>query len=182
MIRKKTFTTLCGIAILSGAAMAQVISAPSHTAPPISPGIVTEVPRSAHPESDRFASKVMVNMTSIGRALLTYAEVTEGPLPEHLGRIVRDVPSVEVFVTPGTRVPREILNGPSLQQSLWVQQHASYDFPGRGKNIYALSSESIILHEKLNLEPRRPALGVLFADGSARMVDRGTLEEMLKRP
>jgi hypothetical protein len=182
MIRHKTFTTLCGIAILSGATLAQVISTPNVSTPVIDPATNGEVSRSAHPESDRYASKVIVNLTSIGNALLRYAADTEGPLPEHLGRLVGDVPSLNVFVSPDKRIPEQILHASSLQQSAWVQQHNSYEFPGRGKNINALSSEAIILHERRDLEPRRPMLGVLFADGAARMVERNTLEQMLRRP
>ena len=182
MIRNKTFTTLCGIAILSGATLAQVISTPNVSLPVIDPGAQAQKPVSAHPESDLYASKVTVNMTSVGNALLRYAAATEGPLPEHLGRLVGDVPSIEVFVTPGTRIPNQILHGSALQQSAWVQQNTSYAFPGRGKNINALSSEAIILHERTDLEPRRPMLGAFFADGSVRLLDRNTLEQMLRRP
>jgi len=181
MIRNKPFTTLCGIAILSGAALAQVISTPPISTPVMDPAPVPVV-KSAHPESDRYANNVIGNLTFISRALMQYSIDNEnGPLPEHLGRIVGDVPSIEVFVSPGTRVPPQILNGPPLQQSAWVQQHTTYAFPAAGKNISALSSEDVILHERLDMEPYRPMLGTIFADGSVKMVYRNTLEQLLRR-
>jgi hypothetical protein len=182
MIAKKTFSAVCGFALLSAVASAQVISTPNESLPAVDPPADVHIPKSAHPESDRLARNILINLRIMGGALLQVAADNEGPLPDHLGRIVSEVPSVEVFVTPGTHVPAKIRNGSSMQQSLWVQQHSSYAFPAHDKNINALHSHAIILHERLDLEPSRPWLGVFFADGSVEMIDRGALEFLLRQP
>jgi hypothetical protein len=129
----------------------------------------------------RVNSQIVVNLRYIGAALTSYLTENHDRLPDGLGQLVRLVPSTEVFILPEAKLPLDVKQSAPEQQTPWINAHSIFAFPAAGTRPDATPPGGLLAYERLDLDPVKPKLAVLFGDGHVDTMPREELEKMLKR-
>jgi hypothetical protein len=130
--------------------------------------------------AERMDVRIAGNLKTIGAAMLQYAGTKNGALPENLGQVVGLVPSKNIFLTPGTKLPAEVAARSEEQQAVWINEHSIYRYLGAGKTTRAVGARAALAVERPDLNLEKPHLAVLYGDGRVEVVERAKVMGLMK--